>query len=68
MQWTKDLFFSDDPLLKGAILEEAKAAGIFSNVCVPIRERDDAQRCEINFQLLKQTNYPSGKRNDPKMH
>ncbi len=67
LQWTKDLLFADDPLLKPATVEESKQAGKFGNVCAVGGDRDAAQVCTINFRLLKETNYPAEYRSDPRV-
>jgi protocatechuate 3,4-dioxygenase beta subunit len=67
LQWTKDLLYADDPLLKPAMVEESKQAGKFANVCAVVRNREGVEVCRINFQLLKETNYPAEYRDDPRI-
>jgi protocatechuate 3,4-dioxygenase beta subunit len=60
LQWTNDLLFASDPLIKATDLEESKANGRFGNVSDVTRGPGGARRCTINFRLRKQTNYPPG--------
>ena len=67
LQWTNDLLFAGDPLIKAADLEESKANGRFGNVSTLTAGPGGARRCTINFRLRKQTNYPPGYDTDPRV-
>ena len=66
LQWTNDLLFEGDPLLKLEAINEAREAGNFGNVCTIARDGGGSELCRINFRLLKQTNYPAQYRDDPR--
>ena len=66
LQWTKDLFFADDPLLKPETIAEARESGKFSNVCAISRDSSRTEICRINFRLFEETNYPVQYRQDPR--
>ncbi len=66
LQWTNELLFEGDTLLKPETVNEARAAGNFSNVCSISREAGGIELCRINFRLLKETNYPAQDRDDPR--
>ncbi len=66
LQWTNDLLFEGDPLLKPEVIDEARAAGQFSNICAISRDGSGTELCRIDFRLLKQTNYPAQYRDDPR--
>jgi protocatechuate 3,4-dioxygenase beta subunit len=66
LQWTKDLFFAGDPLLKQDTIELARGSGRFSNICTVTRDTSGRELCQINFRLLRETNYPAQYRGDPR--
>jgi protocatechuate 3,4-dioxygenase beta subunit len=66
LQWTKDLFFEGDPRLKPEVIDEARAAGTFNNICTITRDGGGTELCHISFRLLKETNYPIGYQDDPR--
>lgn len=66
LQWTNDLFFEGDRLLKPETIEEARTAGKFSYICALAHEGSGTELCHINFRLLKETNYAPQYRDDPR--
>lgn len=66
LQWTEELLFAGDPLIKPAVLEQSRTNGRFGNVSQVTRGSDGAQHCSINFRLLQRTNYPAEYQDDPR--
>jgi len=65
LQWTPDLMFADDPLIRPDQLQSSAALGKFANVQTIARDPDGTQRCTFNIRLSKTTNYPSGTPTEP---
>ncbi len=66
LQWTEELLFADDPLVRNADREKAAAQGRFANVSAVTRGPDGAQHVIINFRLLAETNYSPDQHSDPR--
>jgi protocatechuate 3,4-dioxygenase beta subunit len=66
LQWTPEVLFADDPLLKPQDLEKSSAAGKFGNVLAVTRSGDGSEHCAFNIRVSKETNYASADRDDPR--
>jgi protocatechuate 3,4-dioxygenase beta subunit len=67
LQWTKELKFDDDPLIKERDRASSKALGEFANIRTAERDAGGTQKCTIRFRLRKETNYPAQYRDDPRI-
>lgn len=65
LQWTEDLMFADDPLIKPEQLESSTALGKFANVQAVTRGADGSQQCTFNIRASKTSNYPPGTPTEP---
>lgn len=65
LQWTPDLMFAGDPLLRAAQINESAALGRFANIQATVRDVDGAEACTFNIRASKTTNYPSGEPAEP---
>lgn len=57
LQWTPDLNFAGDPLLKPSDISNSAAAGKFGSVQQTTRGPEGALRCSFNIRLSSVTNY-----------
>lgn len=57
LQWTPDLNFAGDPLLKPSDLDKSSAAGEFGSVQQTTRGPDGMLHCTFNMRLSSTTNY-----------
>lgn len=57
LQWTPDLNFAGDPLLKPSDLDKSSAAGKFGSVQQITRAPDGVLHCTFNVRLSSTTNY-----------
>lgn len=57
LQWTPDLNFAGDPLLKPPDISSSAAAGKFGSVQETTRGPDGALQCSFNIRLSSITNY-----------
>lgn len=57
LQWTPDLNFAGDPLLKPSDLDKSSAAGKFGSVQQITHEPDGMLHCTFNIRLSSTTNY-----------
>lgn len=60
LQWTEELMFADDPLIKAGQVQASVAMGKFANVQAPIRATDGSQHCTFNIRASATSNYPPG--------
>ena len=60
LQWTPELMFADDRLLKPEQISASAALGKFGGIQEVTRSSDDTQRCTFNIRASKTTNYPAG--------
>jgi protocatechuate 3,4-dioxygenase beta subunit len=65
LQWTPDLMFANDPLLRDAQIRESAALGKFANIQVTNRDSDGVERCSFNIRAASTTNYPAGASTQP---
>ena len=65
LQWTEDLMFADDPLLRTEQKQSSAALGKFANIQTLARNPDGSQRCTFNIRASKTTNYPAGESLEP---
>jgi protocatechuate 3,4-dioxygenase, beta subunit len=65
LQWTPDLMFADDPLIRPDQLQSSAALGRFANIQTLTRDPDGTQRCNFNIHASKTTNYPAGTPTEP---
>ena len=65
LQWTEDLMFADDPLLRTKQKQSSAALGKFANIQTLARNRDGSQHCTFNIRASKTTNYPPGESLEP---
>jgi protocatechuate 3,4-dioxygenase beta subunit len=66
LQWTDELQFADDPLVKASDREASRSRGKFGNVSAVTRDAAGAQHATINFRIRAETNYPPEERGDPR--
>ena len=66
LQWTSDIRFADDPLLKPEDIQKSAAEGKFGNIRQVARSADGVERCTFNIRVSKATNYPVAYRDDPR--
>lgn len=57
LQWTPDLNFAGDPLLKSSAISDSAAAGKFGSVQQISAGADGVLRCPFNIRLSSITNY-----------
>ncbi|HEY6253608.1 MAG TPA: hypothetical protein VI685_26930 [Candidatus Angelobacter sp.] len=65
LQWTEELRFADDPLLKPDQIGSSAAMGRFGGIQSVSRSSDGTQRCSFNIRASKTTNYPPGTPTEP---
>ena len=65
LQWTEDLMFADDPLLRPERKQSSAALGKFANIQSVARDPDGKQHCTFNLRASKTTNYPPGTPTEP---
>jgi protocatechuate 3,4-dioxygenase beta subunit len=65
LQWTPDLMFASDPLLRPAQISESAALGKFANIQATVRNVDGAEACTFNIRISKTSNYPPGEPTEP---
>jgi len=65
LQWTEDLMFADDPLIRPDQTQSSAALGTFANVQAITRGPDGTQHCSFNIRASKTTNYPPGNSLEP---
>jgi protocatechuate 3,4-dioxygenase beta subunit len=65
LQWTPDLMFADDPLIRPEQVRSSAALGKFANVQAPVRAVDGSQHCTFNIRANSSTNYPPGTSTEP---
>lgn len=65
LQWTEDLMFADDPLLRPEQKQSSETLGKFANIQAITRAPDGTQHCTFNIRASKTTNYPPGTSLDP---
>jgi protocatechuate 3,4-dioxygenase, beta subunit len=65
LQWTTDLMFADDPLLRPDQVESSTALGKFANVQTLTHAADGSLRCTFNIRASNTTNYPPGTPTEP---
>ncbi|HXB21933.1 MAG TPA: hypothetical protein VNV88_11150 [Candidatus Solibacter sp.] len=58
LQWTPELMFAGDPLIKPDQVQASAALGKFANVQQLTKAADGALRCTFNIRLSAVTNYP----------
>jgi len=67
LQWTDELQFADDPLVKASDRETSRSRGKFGNISAVTRDAGGTQHATINFRIRAETNYPPEERGDPRM-
>jgi protocatechuate 3,4-dioxygenase beta subunit len=65
MQWTEELMFADDPLLRAEQKQSSAVLGKFANIQAITRSADGTQHCTFNIRASKTTNYPPGSALEP---
>lgn len=60
LQWTQDLMFAGDPLLRPDQIQSSAALGNFGGIQTITRSSDGTQHCTFNVRASKTTNYPPG--------
>ena len=65
LQWTQELMFTDDRLLKPEQISSSAALGKFGGIQAVTRSSDGTQRCTFNIRASKTTNYPAGTAMEP---
>ena len=65
LQWTQNLMFADDPILKPDQINASLALGKFADIQNVTRSSDGTQRCTFNIRASKTTNYPPGTPTEP---
>ena len=65
LQWTPELMFADDPLLKREEISASAPMGKFGGIQAVTRSSDGTQRCIFNIRASKTTNYPAGAVREP---
>ena len=65
LQWTEDLMFADDPLLRPEQRQSSAALGKFANIQTLSRHPDGSLHCTFNIRASKTTNYPPGESLEP---
>jgi hypothetical protein len=60
LQWTPELLFAGDPLLKPEEIRKSEAAGKFGSVRALTTGADGVQHCTFNIRVSNVTNYPPG--------
>jgi len=65
LQWTQELMFADDRLLKPEQISSSAALGKFGGIQAVTRSSDGTQRCTFNIRASKTTNYPAGTAMEP---
>src|SRR5437588_4849031 len=53
LQWTEELHFAGDPLLKPEEVQRSQAAGRFATVCAITRDAAGAEHCTFNIRASK---------------
>jgi protocatechuate 3,4-dioxygenase beta subunit len=66
LQWTDELQFADDPLVKASDRAASRSRGKFGNVSAVTRDPGGTQHATINFRIRSETNYPPEERGDPR--
>ena len=59
LQWTPDLMFAGDPLLRPDQITSSTEMGHFGSVQTVTRSADGTQRCTFNIRASKTSNYPN---------
>ncbi|HLW53344.1 MAG TPA: hypothetical protein VKW06_10915 [Candidatus Angelobacter sp.] len=65
LQWTPELLFADDPLVRPEQVQSSVAMGKFANVQAPRRAGDGSQHCVFNIRASATSNYPPGASTEP---
>ena len=60
LQWTEDIRFAGDPLLKTEDVQRSAAKGNFGGVRAVTRDAAGVEHCSFNIRASKVTNYPAG--------
>ena len=69
LQWTPDLMFADDPLIKAEQVQSSATMGKFANVQRPSSAAAaGSQHCTFNIRASNTTNYPAGSPLEPQPH
>lgn len=66
LQWTPELEFAGDPLLKPEEVKRSEAEGKFGSIRPVTRDPGGFERCTFNVRLSRETNYPAAYRDDPR--
>jgi protocatechuate 3,4-dioxygenase beta subunit len=64
LQWTEELKFAGDPLLKDGEIKGSSELGKFAYIQPLVQGPDGAHRCQIKLRLSTVTNYPPQYRDD----
>jgi protocatechuate 3,4-dioxygenase beta subunit len=65
LQWTEELMFADDSLLRPEQKQSSAALGRFANIQSVTRGAEGIERCTFNIRASQATNYPSGTATEP---
>lgn len=65
LQWTEELMFAGDPLLKPEQISSSAALGKFAGIQAVTRSSDGTQHCTFNIRASKTTNYPPDTPSEP---
>ena len=65
LQWTPELQFADDPLIRSEQARSSAAMGKFANIQQTVRAADGTLHCTFNIRASATTNYPPGTSTEP---
>ena len=60
LQWTEELLFADDPLVKPEQIRHSAELGQFANVAAAVHDADGTEHYVFNIRASATSNYPPG--------
>ena len=65
LQWTRDLMFAGDALLRPDEINESFAQGRFAYIKATVLDSDGTESCTFNIRASETSNYPPGQPTEP---